>query len=217
MISRILVGMAAAAMMSCSALAGPITVVGNSTNNPLDPGDFKAVFSYSYSAITSTGTLTVEMENTTPSGNGYLTGFLFGKVDLGAFSSISLSAAPNSEWKLALDDSGSPFGNFEYGAALDGDWTGGGSPSDGIAAGDSFTFEFKFVGGNAATLDTADFLQADDNGRFMAVRFRGGGMGGEGSDKVLGTIVLIPLPAPVWMAGAGLLAVAGYRMKRRTA
>lgn len=217
MLTRFITGVALSAALSCAAMAGPINVVGGSTNNDDDPGDFKAVFSYSFNALTNTGTLTVDMENTTPSGNGFLTGFLFGKTDLGAFDSISLASSPNASWKLALDDNGAPFDSFEYGAALGGDFLGGGPPEPGIAAGDSFTFEFEFEGGNAKNLTTSDFLQADANGRFMVVRFRGGDMGGEGSDKVLGMLVIIPLPAPVWMAGAGLLGVIGYRLKRRSA
>lgn len=199
-----------AAALAYSACAGTVTVVGGGTLNPGDPGNFSATFNYSYSA--GVGTLTVKIKNTTASGNGFLTGFIFGKRDLGAFTDIELTSFPNASWALALDDSGSPFGTFEYGAALGGDWLGGGSPNNGLAAGEEFEFEFEFTGGAASTLTTLDFLDANGAEQFMVVRFRGGGMGGEGSDKVVG-VTIIPLPPAAWMGLAGLLGVGVFRRR----
>lgn len=221
MISRILVGIAAATLVSCSAFAGPITVVGDgTTNNNGDPGNFKATFSYAYNATAMAYQLTVTMENTTASGNGNLTGFAFGGVAIAdiamTLSSVSgTGATTDPDWFFVANTTWNPYGTFKYGATLPPNFNGGGSGASGIDTSETGTFVFNVTGSGAGLLDESDFLQDNAEGEFILVRFKGLA-GDEGSDHLPGQIVLIPLPAPVWMAGAGLLAVVGYRMKRRT-
>ena len=105
--------------------------------------------------------------------------------------------------------SAAPFGSFVAGAALGGDWLGGGSPNAGIAIGASATFNFT-ISGSAALLGalTAEDVFNDENDRSMVVRFRGG-VGGW-SDKVLGCAQ----PAPGAVALLGVAGMFGARRRR---
>ncbi|MFM7052609.1 MAG: hypothetical protein ACKOYN_10835 [Planctomycetota bacterium] len=180
---------------------------------------FTGSMSWSYSGGGS-GTLTVNLNNSSPLANGgYLTGFAFNVVP-GAFS-LSLCGAPNASWQLIQNASGSPYGNFDWGAALGGDWLGGGNPHPGIAAGDSASFTFCVDGSDSvlAGLSAASFFDGDctcepgeDNKYPFAARFRGFNNGM--SDKVVACPPsVVPVPMPVALAAAGLLGV-GF-MRRR--
>lgn len=179
---------------------------------------FTGSMSWSYSGGGS-GTLTVSLNNDSPTSNGgYLTGFAF-NVASGAFS-LSLCGAPNASWQLVQNASGSPFGSFDWGAAIGGDWLGGGNPSPGIAAGDSASFTFCVDGADSvlSALSASSFFDGDctcepgeENRYPFAARFRGFNNGM--SDKVVACPPVVPVPMPVALAAAGLLGV-GF-MRRR--
>jgi hypothetical protein len=95
------------------------------------------------------------------------------------------------------------------GAAIGGNWLGGGSPLAGIAIGTTTTFVFTMTG---AAMDLA-MLTAEDcvggDGYAMAVRFRGGA--GGWSDKVIGCA----LPAPGAIAALAAAGLVGTRRRLR--
>ncbi|MCE2881097.1 MAG: hypothetical protein LW636_01865 [Planctomycetaceae bacterium] len=181
---------------------------------------FSGSMNWSYSGGGS-GTLVVNLSNNSPLANGgYLTGFAFNVVP-GAFS-LSLCGAPSAAWQTLQNVSGSPFGTFDWGAALGGDLLGGGgNPSAGLAAGNSATFTFCVDGSDSllAGLSAASFFDGDctcepgeDNHYPLIARFRGFNNGM--SDKVVACPPsVVPVPMPVALAAAGLLGV-GF-MRRR--
>lgn len=181
---------------------------------------FTGSMSWSYSGGGS-GTLTVSLSNGSPVANGgYMTGFAF-NVAPGAFS-LSLCGAPSASWQVISNVSGSPFGTFDWGAALGGDLLGGGgNPSAGIAAGDSAAFTFCVDGAASvlAGLSASSFFDGDctcepgeENHYPFIARFRGFNNGM--SDKVVACPPsVVPVPMPVALAAAGLLGV-GF-MRRR--
>ncbi len=139
-------------------------------------------------------TLNIDLTNTsTASNGGYITGFLLNLPINVSFS----NATTNSNLQALLPTNGSfagsPFGSFDYGFALGGNFLGGGKPSKGIGVGDTAHFEFSnFTGFPSGfelwtnqemenfLLDNAS-TQAPEDTSFIA-RFRGFEDGG--SDKV---------------------------------
>jgi MYXO-CTERM domain-containing protein len=153
------------------------------------------------------GVVTVTLLNTSAVANGgYLTGFAF---NVRANDSLKVEYDEAlAGWDGIVDASAVPYGNFDHGAALGGNWLGGGSPLAGIGVGEMFSFRFD-VRGDASLLATMvahDFFDESKGFGFVA-RFRGFGNGG--SDKVTAT-----LPAPGAMALFALGALAGTRRRR---
>jgi MYXO-CTERM domain-containing protein len=149
------------------------------------------------------GLLEIMLENTSPAANGgYITGFVF---DVDADVDLSLSLTPDpAPFQFVQNESGSPFGTFDFGAALGGNFLGGGNPTGGIAVGDSRMFVFNVSGSDAGLITASDFV---DSG--FLVRFRGFEDGG--SDKVPGTVV--PTPAAA-LAGIAMLGMLGLRRRQ---
>ena len=142
--------------------------------------------------------------------------------------SATYVASSGDKFKTLTNESASPFGTFEYGAAIGGAWLGGSSPTSGIAVGQSRTFLFELSGNSETTagLTAASFLTNNLPGGTvypLAVRFRGFANGG--SDKVIGgeptpppPTQVVPVPAAVWggMVLLGFLG-AGKRVRSRKA
>jgi hypothetical protein len=171
-------------------------------------GTFIGSLQYFGDMFASSGTLTVSLTNTSdPANGGFLTGFVFnfGSTDSQASASMLSASHP---FQYVSDHGAAPFGNFDAGAAIGGDWNGGGSPNAGIAVGETGTFQFAVDANDVGYLTAASFLGSTESPGFV-VRFRGFEDGG--SDKVPGTpIYTVPAPAAM-----GLLLVAGLVNRRR--
>jgi MYXO-CTERM domain-containing protein len=155
------------------------------------------------------GTLLVTLTNDSPVGNGgFLTGFAFNVID-----GLTLTYQPDSEslgqgWQHIFNVSAPPFGMFDYGAALGGNWLGGGSPENGIAVGDTKVFAFEVCGSPEflCSVDVFDFF--DESGGYgLVARFKGFDDGG--SDKVPAVT-----PGPGALALAVIAGIAGRRRSR---
>lgn len=200
------VGMAtfAAAALSGAADASVVTFFSNPGLEGL--GSFTGSMEWNYLGANA-GTLEVSLTNTSPSENGgYLTGFAFNTV-----YSLQIKIAENGAragWIDIDEVNAPPLGMFDHGAALGGDWLGGGSPLGGIGVGQTFDFVFDVRGDPTllASLVVHDFFDETDGWGFAA-RFRGFDDGG--SDKVTAS-----LPAPGALT-ALTLGVLGSRRRRR--
>jgi MYXO-CTERM domain-containing protein len=167
-------------------------------------GSFTGNMEWIYPADgTDCGQLVVSLTNTSPRANGgYLTGFGFNAID-----GIEVTLlGDDAEWSQIANFSATPYGTFDWGAALGGNFLGGGSPKGGIAVGETRDFMFEICADAAllAVLDAGDFFE-DDIGYGFVTRFKGFNDGG--SDKVTGSV-----PAPGSIA---LLALAGLAQRRR--
>lgn len=145
-------------------------------------GKFTATLDYTV-LPSGDGQLVVSITNKSPAAlGGFITGFMFN------FSSVDPDAVailqPGANYPfLQADGSGAPFGSFEAGAALGGDWLGGGSPNAGIPIGGTGVFTFLVIAEDANLLKACDFNKGGNLYNFV-VRFRGFTNGG--SDKVPG-------------------------------
>lgn len=203
----------------CAALlAGPgrAELIEGATS-PGGLGAFEAQFTY---VVNDSGhaLLTFQLLNASPADNGgYITGFAFNAPDgyitgitlMGTNTSFRLLGGPG--YKDGIN--GAPYGSFDAGAALGGDFLGGGQPSPGIAVGQSATFTFALAGQGLDGLTEASFVNEEDP---MVVRFRGFVNGG--SDKVPGGpsgVETAPEPATAVLAVAGGVLGLGWRFRRR--
>ncbi|MBN8599364.1 MAG: hypothetical protein J0L78_16960 [Planctomycetes bacterium] len=153
----------------------------------------------------SLGKLTISLTNVSPAPNGgKLTGLAFDIVSADANATASLFSKTNSNFVGMTNVSAAPFGTFDAGAALGGNWLGGGSPNGGIAVGGSATFVFNITASDASTRTAANFLGSGDDS--LALRFRGFVDGG--SDKML-----VPSSGTLSLAAGGLVFAA--RRRRR--
>jgi hypothetical protein len=182
----------------------------NIQSNPAASTEGLGTFTGSIDYTAATSTLTVSLTNTSPLANGgFITGFVFNIDSVDAGASATLQAGATHPFADTGRESASPFGNYEAGAALGGDWTGGGSPNSGIAVGATGIFTFLVSASDSLALSASDFISAQgpDTWDFV-VRFRGFVDGG--SDKVPGTVV----PAPSGLALL-LLGLAGVGRRRK--
>lgn len=144
------------------------------------------------------GQLTIDLTNDSPAPvGGFLTGLLFrGASGDGPLLASLASANPTTFLDTGPALAG-PFGSFDGGAALYGDWLGGGNPSFGLGIGQSGRFVFDIDSPGAALLTTASFIgSVDEPG--MVMRFRG--LSGGLSDMVP---VVIPAPSALALLGLG--------------
>lgn len=144
------------------------------------------------------GRLSIELTNdSSVAVGGFLTGFIFrGSVGDDPIGASLGSADPTTFLDTGPVDAGS-FGSFDGGAALDGNWQGGGTPSFGLDLSETGRFTFDIDSANASLLTSASFIgTVDEPG--MVMRFRGleGGL----SDKVP---VFVPAPSALAVLGLG--------------
>jgi LPXTG-motif cell wall-anchored protein len=194
-------------------------------------GTFSGSFTYTASDATQ-AEISVVLTNTSASG-GYLTGFAFNnpgnQITGVAFSSVNFTLIGGSSFQNGIN--AAPFGQFDLGAAVGGDFQGGGNPSPGLAKNQTGTFTFQLTGTGLNTLNTNSFFSTLSTGNgdgqgpeaFVA-RFRGfpEGIGQPGSDKTPGTIEapgagvsLAPEPGSFTLAGLALAGLAGFGWLRR--
>ena len=220
-------------LVATSTHAGSITSI-DFVGDPSNPesnglGDFEGKITYD--STQTIPLLTVSLKNTTPAGGGLITGFLFNVV-----GDVTLSINDFSPYTgfslMSPTTSASPFGDFEWGGAVGGSFTGGGTPSDGVPVGITGTFKFDVADGTttaAANLMALDFFTELSTGNGAGdhkkvpfiVRFQSIGVG-EDSDKVPGVTAplppqsIVPLPSAVWagLAMLGILAAARSRRRR---
>ena len=196
--------------VSTSASADTINIFADMRNSTEGLGDFSGMFTYDF-VLGDMGVLTVDLTNDIDPGfAGFLTGFIFNFGSSDKDASAVLTSTTNAFFLDAQNQSGSPFGNpYLGGAALGGNWLGGGSPMNGIGPSDSDTFTFDITAVDADSLSAASFLQGPYDFNFL-VRFRGVGPDGDLSDKVPG----VPAPGALALLGFGAL---GQRRRRRAA
>jgi hypothetical protein len=210
----IMVGMTIAA----SVAADSVNIFGDSSTANEGVGRFQGVLTYAYDASRGVGTLTVELTNTSSRSNGgKITGFVFNINSADSNTSAQLTSGTHHAFSQAtgngLRAGGSGFGGnqrYDAGAAIGGRFNGGGSPRGGIAAGRIGSFTFTITGSDAASLSARNFIEGGPFTFDFAVRFRGFRDGR--SDKV-GGMVMIPLPAPLGLALAGIPVL--YLARRR--
>lgn len=230
-----------AALAATSTLcAAPINIAGNGSL-----GDFTGTFDYVAGSPTS-GTVTVTLTNAaTTLPGGKITGFVFNIPSGATVTAVSYNAAgPNGTAMTLVGNPafnngapGNPFGDFDLGAALGGNFMGGGSPNPGLAIGQTGTYTFALTGTGLDTLTPASFFgpgsQSSSPGgpgaRNFLVRFRGFDNGG--SEKVSGVVgdprvdpdgnvesEVVPEPATlVTVAVLGGMGLIGYRLRRTKA
>lgn len=206
---RTLACSAAVAIASVASTAsGALSLSGSNGLEGL--GSFTGSMTWTYLGSGS-GTLAVSLTNTSPPANGgFLTGFAFNTVNgIG----MTLATGPNGSWSGMSGVSASPFPNFDFGAALGGNWLGGGSPNAGIAVGSTGAFTFNVSGDDTllASLSDASFFDTS-NGYGFAARFRGFADGG--SDKVPGEVLVTPLPQTLGLAAASIAGLALFRRRK---
>lgn len=200
----------AATMLTTGVEASLIDVESQPENSIEGLGLFEGTIEYAPDINSNTqGILTINLLNTTPPDvGGFITGFVFniGSGDSQATASLVSATHP---FDGVTTHTAPPFGmSFDAGAALGGDWSGGGNPNLGIAVGDTGEFVFNIFASDANDLTAASFISGPYDHNFV-VRFRG--MSSGGSDKVPGAPINM-VPAPGAMA---MLLVAGILTSRR--
>jgi MYXO-CTERM domain-containing protein len=153
----------------------------------------------------------VTLTNTTSAMlGGYLTAFMFRtSPDMGSFTCVLTASDYAGMTDIPAGASGSPFpGVWMGGAGTGGSWLAGGSPSGGIAVGQTGHFSFTLAGANASMLTSDSFVSGDtiSDPYAFVVRFRG--MREDGSDKVPAN----ELPDP---GAVALLGLSGLMARRR--
>lgn len=210
-------GLGALAFTGCLLLAGAaagdiIEIESDEDASTEGLGSFAGTLEYANDVFGGSGTLIVSLTNTSDADNGgKITGFVFNIDSSDANAAASLTAASHDFDEIA-NANAAPFGTFDAGAALGGNWLGGGSPNGGIGVGQSGSFSFDVTASDASSLLAENFLSGS-SGHDFAVRFKGFDDGG--SDKVPGGPGA-SIPAPAAMALLMIAGVSGTRRRRRT-
>jgi len=202
----------AAAVAAASVAGGAFASVTSADYAPCSSTEgiasFLAHVTYAYSGG-SAASISIQLDNDTSLVlGGYITAVAVNPAP-GA-SGIAFTSCSNANFGgLVGPVSAPPFGSFAAGASTGASWTGGGSPSGGIAAGSTALFVFS-LSGSASYLSSLTAEEVlDSAGGAIAVRFRGGA-GDDWSDKVLGCA----LPAPGAVSLLGVVHLLGARRRR---
>lgn len=172
------------ALFGSTAIADTIELSGLVSASTEGKGKFGATIEYTANGG-DLGTLTVSLYNAScPTKGGFLTGFLFNFVSSDPTAKATLQ--PGAAYPfLAASGNGMPFGQFKAGAALGGNFQGGGNPNNGIPPGATGIFIFTIQASDAATLSASHFVEGPNAYDFV-VRFKG--FTGGWSDKVPGVV-----------------------------
>ncbi len=130
---RKILAVSAAALVVGAAHASSMNLSFESCASPSGLGSFTGSMNWSYAGgCASAGFLTVTLSNTSNASNGgFLTGFAFNAVPTSLGGSL-VSAMPT--WSYISNVPAHPYENFDFGAAVGGNFLGGGNPSSGIGA-----------------------------------------------------------------------------------
>ncbi len=181
------------------------SITGGGDNSTEGLGSFVGDIEF-YVYDNNNASMTVELTNTSSVDNGgFITAFAFSNPG-GIISDMSLVDG-TSFTGLDGNISARPYGDFDYGAALDGrnpSFLGGGSPRSGIGVGETVTFTFTVAGSDLFWLQEQSYLETNLFGtdEFFAARFRGFADGG--SDKVLAKATATPEPSTFALLGIGI-------------
>jgi hypothetical protein len=200
----------ASAALTAGTHASFINIESNSEDSAEGLGSFTGIIEYvADSAIGTQGLLTINLTNTTPASiGGFITGFVFNIASSDPNATATLTSATHP-FVGVTNHQAPPFGSsFTAGAALGGNWAGGGQPQLGIGIGSTGTFSFDVFASDASLLNPMSFLSGPYDHNFVV---RLGGMIDGGSDKVP-AVPSNPVPAPGALA---MLIAAGLVMPRR--
>jgi hypothetical protein len=208
--------------------AGPI--IGNTAGGSAGPSGFgNYTGNIAVANVTATsGEVDVTLNNTTPSSTGgFLTGFVFNlPASVTSVTSASLVAS-NTNFQLLGGPTftnhsinGSPFGQFDIGASLGGDFQGGGNPTLGLPAGSTGTFRFLLTGTGLNDLSQANIEASLSippgqgmGPAFFLARFRSFNV--QPDSNHVPAMSSIPEPASLTLAGIGLGFVGLIQVRRR--
>ncbi len=159
----------------------------------------------------ASGVLELSITNTTsPDIGGFLTGVAFNLG--GASGNVELLSSSVPGFVGMKNVNAQPFGqSYAAGAAIGGNWTGGGRPQGGIAPGETGLFIFSIGGAGAASLSSGSFLTGPYEHDFV-VRFRG--LSDGGSSKVPAMVAQIPAPGGAALMVAALAVGASRRREK---
>lgn len=168
-------------------------------------GQFTGTLNYTSGGANS-ATIVISLTNTSALANGgYITALALWHSSNAGLSTVSFVSSNDANFGgLAGPVNGAPHGNYAAGASTGGSWTGGGSPSAGLAVGESATFTFSVTGVGVGLLSASSFAHLNNGEWDLVIRFRGFEDGG--SDKV---------PANPTPGAAGLLAMGALAATRR--